>query len=347
MNVPLAVGQTTVCGEVKKMGKGRRVRADRKSDKFGPHSPVARNRAFGTEAWSGHVRLENDRRTTMVLGRCVLCAKESTLRLSHVHPKWAYRWMKNEGGPLISYRADHDASVRMQDGSKHYLLCGGCEQLLGDAENRLRLLSSGSYSELRSANLDVRHSMPGTFEVGAAERGAVLRTLLGICLKAHYSPSISNSIYSNRIVRRLAADLREGKFANYSFFAAKWHGFESGNPRAYCGISFERLSNGSTIATVGIAGFDWWIILDGKVPEELNQIPPWHISIATTRGRKSWFDDWESRIDEPAPIGFTGMSCFCGSYRLFEACCRETWCKWLASPELKLAGTKIAASSNS
>lgn len=325
------------------MGKGRRLRACRNAARVGPYEPAGRVRAFGTEAWLGHVRFENDRRSSGVRGRCGICLCDAELRLSHVHPKWAYRWMKYEGDHLVSYRADHDASVRMQDGSKHYLLCGDCEQLLGDGENRLRLLSSGAVTELRTADVDVCRIAPQEFEIGMSERDSIARALLGICLKAHYAPSISNSIHSDRIVRRIAEDILAGRFGGYSFAAAKWYGVESGNPRAYCGISFDWTTNGSTIAQVGLAGFDWWVVLDGSIPDALQAMDPWRIHLTATRGRKVWFEDWEFHVDGSLPRGFRGMSCPCGSYRKYEDCCQDTWHRWLNHPDLDLAGTRIGS----
>lgn len=67
---------------------------------------------------------------------CVLCNEERTLKLSHVVPKWCFKWAKQEDkGRLIGRY--HSLGVRIihQDGSKHYMLCDDCEQYLGKAEN--------------------------------------------------------------------------------------------------------------------------------------------------------------------------------------------------------------------
>ena len=76
--------------------------------------------------------------------RCHLCKQPATLQLSHVVPKFAFRWLKTSSstGYLRSFEQDnghiHGERVnrRIQDGWKARWLCSNCEQLLGDYEKK-------------------------------------------------------------------------------------------------------------------------------------------------------------------------------------------------------------------
>jgi len=64
-----------------------------------------------------------------VLKRCVLCGSLTWLRLSHVIPKWAFRWHKNaRGGVITTHLYSRGVVTSQQDGNRHYLLCKSCEQ---------------------------------------------------------------------------------------------------------------------------------------------------------------------------------------------------------------------------
>ena len=65
---------------------------------------------------------------------CSLCHTEQELVLSHIIPKFVYRWFKRTSPGAM--RMGTNPNVRVQDGLKEYLLCRKCEQRLGDWENR-------------------------------------------------------------------------------------------------------------------------------------------------------------------------------------------------------------------
>jgi hypothetical protein len=52
---------------------------------------------------------------------------------SHIIPKFAIRWMKETGTGY--FRGVDEPNVRLQDGSKEYLLCAMCEQLFATRES--------------------------------------------------------------------------------------------------------------------------------------------------------------------------------------------------------------------
>lgn len=66
------------------------------------------------------------------LSRCALCNKEVALELSHIVPKFAIRRLKKTSIGAIR-NADNPNAV-VQDGEKHYMLCGECEDLFSKYE---------------------------------------------------------------------------------------------------------------------------------------------------------------------------------------------------------------------
>lgn len=58
-------------------------------------------------------------------GKCKLCQKQADLQASHIIPKFAYRWMKETGGPYM--RTAKNPNKREQDGKRLPLLCQSCE----------------------------------------------------------------------------------------------------------------------------------------------------------------------------------------------------------------------------
>ena len=65
-------------------------------------------------------------------GICKLCLEKKDLKMSHIVPKFVWRWVRNPvpGG----LRSSRKPNQRIQDGPKAYLLCSDCEQLLSDWE---------------------------------------------------------------------------------------------------------------------------------------------------------------------------------------------------------------------
>jgi len=62
-----------------------------------------------------------------------LCGEERELRLSHLLPKFIFRWMQNTGGQYL--RQVTNPNLRRQDGPKKYLLCEECEQRFSTRED--------------------------------------------------------------------------------------------------------------------------------------------------------------------------------------------------------------------
>lgn len=69
-----------------------------------------------------------------MIGKCNLCLKDNVeLQLSHVIPKFVWRWFKKTSPGKL--RTSQEPNKRIQDGPKAYLLCTDCEQSLGNWEN--------------------------------------------------------------------------------------------------------------------------------------------------------------------------------------------------------------------
>lgn len=64
---------------------------------------------------------------------CKLCGVTTTLRLSHIYPKFILRWLKQTGTGLL--RSGENLNVRVQDGFKCYMLCQQCEIKFGKLED--------------------------------------------------------------------------------------------------------------------------------------------------------------------------------------------------------------------
>lgn len=67
-----------------------------------------------------------------MFGKCALCGFERELRLSHLLPKFIFRWMRNTGGGFL--RQAVNPNVRRQDGPKEHMLCDECEQRFSPSE---------------------------------------------------------------------------------------------------------------------------------------------------------------------------------------------------------------------
>jgi hypothetical protein len=65
-------------------------------------------------------------------GRCRLCLENKELQLSHIIPKFVFRYLKESS--VGSMRNSLTPNRRVQDGEKSYLLCYHCEQLFSGWE---------------------------------------------------------------------------------------------------------------------------------------------------------------------------------------------------------------------
>ena len=66
------------------------------------------------------------------MGQCKLCLQEKELKLSHIIPRFAAKWLKETS--LTGYMRGLKSTNRQQETRREYLLCGDCEQLLGRDE---------------------------------------------------------------------------------------------------------------------------------------------------------------------------------------------------------------------
>jgi hypothetical protein len=69
-----------------------------------------------------------------VNGTCRLCGKNGPLIYSHLIPRFAVKWLKKTSA--TGYLRSLLSGKRHQETKRQYLLCSGCEQLLGRDEKR-------------------------------------------------------------------------------------------------------------------------------------------------------------------------------------------------------------------
>lgn len=70
----------------------------------------------------------------MPIKQCALCRQVKALELSHIVPKFVIRYLKKTSVGAIRNLENIDRVV--QDGEKHYLLCGDCEDLFSTYETK-------------------------------------------------------------------------------------------------------------------------------------------------------------------------------------------------------------------
>lgn len=70
----------------------------------------------------------------MVNTPCALCRQPKKLELSHIVPKFVIRYLKKTSIGAIRNMENPDRVI--QDGEKHYLLCGDCEDLFSTYETK-------------------------------------------------------------------------------------------------------------------------------------------------------------------------------------------------------------------
>lgn len=65
---------------------------------------------------------------------CALCRQSKELEISHIIPKFVIRYLKKTSVGAI--RNTQNPNKVVQDGEKHYLLCGECEDLFSIYETK-------------------------------------------------------------------------------------------------------------------------------------------------------------------------------------------------------------------
>lgn len=205
-----------------------------------------------------------------VLGDCPLCAQRLTLRLSHIVPRWMYRFAKAEG-VMFGVYPSLGVLAASQDGEKHYLLCDSCEQYLGVAENYLQTLMHGR-AESRSA--------AGIQPVGEAFDGVDYRTiqraLLGILFKAHYAPAppFHTISLSAELVAAVRDALVHGASVPLRIIAMRFETIEPGiDPRAVVIAKWSpRTQQLPAYFALLAAAWEWVLFVgDGTLPDEFAQ----------------------------------------------------------------------------
>lgn len=66
---------------------------------------------------------------------CKLCGKRSKLEISHIIPKFVYKWIKKTSATK-KLREGSNPDKRIQDGYKLHFLCGECEDIFSNYENK-------------------------------------------------------------------------------------------------------------------------------------------------------------------------------------------------------------------
>lgn len=86
---------------------------------------------------------------------CALCTKEAELQLSHIIPKFVFKWHKKSSPSAL--RSSENPNQRVQDGLKEYLLCYDCEQLLSGWEDKFAREVFRPFQEEDTTDLKVRY----------------------------------------------------------------------------------------------------------------------------------------------------------------------------------------------
>jgi len=283
------------------------------------------------------------------VGTCRLCATNGNLRLSHVVPKWAYRWMKLEGGVHGSLK-EQTIWYAEQDGDKHYLLCDTCEQYLGEAERYLSLLARGTAQDLQRINVEIRHNKNGIPILHGVNTRLVMRGTLGILYKIHFSDSALFAKYKfdELLIRSLSKRIQNDNYPSHSIrlFATKWlaAGDLKGNPKA---MMFPELivdPDRPKVFDLLMGGWSWSLVLGNRHRGEVSQVirnyylsesEPWPIMV----GDISWHRMFKADDEGPERMQFKhsmdrkiwddidlASLCPCGLGELdFAGCCMDRW----------------------
>ncbi|MEU7868303.1 hypothetical protein [Dactylosporangium sp. NPDC049140] len=277
------------------------------------------------------------------VGQCRLCLNERTLCLSHIVPKWAFHWMKKEGG-VLGTSENGRITFREQDGSKHYMLCSDCEHHLGEAEDYLAHLARGRRVDLSKVRVSIR---PGptlhnvNFEL-------VMRGLLGILFKLNFATAVpyDRISFDRRFVDRLRQRIQNDDYPTHSLFvvATKWISVYEPeiNPKSM--VVAEPLQRRRFDLLMG--GWSWTLLMSSstRVLNEdagglvLRRDEPWQVLVGETLRHRRFeiVEDvlsraFEDRLDGAGVGGIwdtidPDSDCPCGLGRAaYRACCAEGW----------------------
>lgn len=317
------------------MGKGTRLKKARPI-KVGPYQSVPRAKLPPTSESTGMSLGSDIRQSDPVLGICALCLHESRLLLSHIEPKWANRAFKASGeGEFLHTTSGGNIVGRMQDGSKHYLLCTDCEQYLGKAENYLRQISFLNTRQAEKQGFSLIHKGSHEHFIENIDHALMSRALLGIALKVHFSTSHIYEMPNDKFVRRVRCAVLKDDYQIMPTlaFGMKWMKAEGISPQGHITSYFQRLNNNVIAFSTKIGGIEWIVFLNnpGRYSEEDELFwnrPHWMISVGDIRNSALLLPDhWES-YDGPSSCCQTGANdpCPCDSQKMFGECCQNFWC---------------------
>lgn len=312
------------------MGRNSNAKKNR-PPKPGPYKKVPRVILHSTDESNPARMFGSDaRQREPVWGICALCQAESVLLLSHIIPKWSYRWLKGEGGILQS-RANGQIELRSQDGDKHYLLCASCEQYLGVAENYLRTVSVDGLTGLSKVGVRLRRRHDHVFDLIGINDGLMSRALYGIALKAHFAPTYYSQIPFPKLITKISEAILTDDYSKLPehAFGFKWMGAEGMNARAHTVAELTRLRDNSISAHLKLAGIEWILPLTGELHESLG-VRRWTILVGDIRGSALVFpehwEDWDGEKGLPCCLSEDEDPCPCGTGLSYESCCKGIWC---------------------
>ena len=229
-----------------------------------------------------------------------------------------------------------------QDLEKQYMLCEECEQWLGIGEKYLAVLSRGRPNEMARSGLTV--NMGGL--VHGVDLKLLLRGVLGICFKAHYSIATLYRTFSLdvRFVQRLRHRLLHDDYPPHHYYptAIKWMAYSHADlaARDICTLALNKGAEG-TVAGIEMGGLSINLFLNPtrrKIREGTHlaygyatQYRPWNWIVGDVLESNSRSEFRELGL-EPLPIGTNvheidpAGPCPCGLRgNLYGDCCLRLW----------------------
>ncbi len=207
-------------------------------------------------------------------GRCILCGIQDTLCLSHIIPKWAYKWHKAaHGGTVRGMYLSHDLATIEQDGDKHYLMCGACESLASRSEAYVYALSNGTTDERRSVGVVASDDD----SYSGFDFSLVVHFIATTALRAHYAPSLlfrdirlprASRAALRKMIFREAADSTIPWFMGVPFCAPPTQ--PDHDPREDIWIQYAENEFAGEAFIVFVGGWEWFAVF--RTETELAEI---------------------------------------------------------------------------
>lgn len=315
--------------------RSKRLRAEKPAAPRLPHGvqrsvekPIAGKRLY--------IAGSDVRQTTHDL--CILCGKHAQLELGHIVPRWAGKWLKDEGYVLGKYDSI-GVRTRSQDIEKHYMMCRTCENFLGVGEGYLASIVRGAPSDLAGRRISLHREGDDLVRLDNVDAGLVMRAVMGVVFKAHMSPHhvFTRVRLPGWALSELLEALRDDTYPRdrFAIFAIKVMNLTvpGANPRARIDAELRDFAPGVG-AVLRFGGFVF-VAHIGAV----NRFPL-ESDVKTMReGDKSmWIGVGEFSYEPgilPAdafelprvPTSYVGTasSCPCGSGLAFAQCCQGRW----------------------